>query len=50
MDTPQGFVKIVKTFLVPTQIGDHYLNTDSYDFSETKDGKFVIVEEKVKEN
>lgn len=45
-DKLEGFVKKTITFLVPTHLGDRYLNKDECDFHETKDGKMVVVEEK----
>ncbi len=47
-EKPQGFMKKTITFLVPTHLGDRYLNKEECDFHETKDGEFVIVEEKPK--
>lgn len=46
-EVTEGFVKKQKIFLVPNLVGDRFLNTDEFDFMETKNGKgYVVVEEK----
>lgn len=47
----QGFVKKTVIFLVPTHIGDRFLNKEEFEFMETRgnDG-WVIVNEKEKRN
>lgn len=44
----QGYIKKTITFLVPTQVGDKWMNRDDYDFLEVKNKDVIIVEEKQK--
>lgn len=44
----KGYIEKTITFLIPTQIGDHWKNTDDFDFLEVKGKDIVIVKEKEK--
>jgi hypothetical protein len=46
----QGFIKKEITLIIDTRCGDHWQNKVDCQFTETKDGKTIIVEPKENEN